>query len=61
MSASQQETAAEDGGALELVRTPVWEVRYKRGGDPRELAHIVCCRDLDWRQAFCGYEEVGAS
>lgn len=56
MTETSQDTM-EDGGALELVRVPAWEVKYKLGQDPDELAHLVCCRDLDWRTALCGYEE----
>jgi hypothetical protein len=46
----------EDGGSMELVRLPAWEVKFRRGDNPDELAHFVCCRDLDWRKALCGYE-----
>lgn len=46
----------EDGGSMEL-RVPAWEVKYRMGEDPDELAHFVCCRDLDWRKAACGHEE----
>ena len=48
----------EDGGALELVRVPAWEMKFKRGENPDELAHLVCCRDLEWRKALCGFEET---
>ncbi|MGY3380225.1 hypothetical protein ACVWYS_002182 [Arthrobacter sp. TE12231] len=48
----------EDGGALELVHIPAWEARYTLGQDPDELAHMVCCRDLDWRKTFCGHQEA---
>jgi hypothetical protein len=40
---------------MELVRIPVWEAKYTVGHDPDELAHMVCCRDLDWQMAMCGY------
>ncbi|WP_120520354.1 hypothetical protein [Arthrobacter celericrescens] len=49
--------AVDDGGTPELTRVPAWEVKYRRGQNPDELAHLVCCRDLDWRRAFCGYED----
>jgi hypothetical protein len=47
----------EDAGSLEQVRVPAWEAKYKLGENPDELAHVVCCRDLDWRRAICGYVE----
>jgi hypothetical protein len=46
-----------DGGAMELVRVPAWEAKFKLNENPDELAHLICCRDLDWRKAACGYEE----
>jgi hypothetical protein len=48
---------AEDTGLLEQVRVPAWEAKYKLSDNPEELAQMVCCRDLDWRQAICGYVE----
>jgi hypothetical protein len=59
MTETGLETTVEDGGTLEIVRVPAWEVKFKHGQDPDELAHAVCCRDLDWRKALCGYEETG--
>lgn len=47
----------EGTGSLEQVRVPAWEAKYKLSETPEELAHMVCCRDLEWRQAFCGYIE----
>lgn len=49
--------ALEDGGSLEVVRAQAWEVKHKLEQDPDEMAHFVCCRDLEWRKALCGYEE----
>lgn len=49
--------AVEDSSVLKLVRVPAWEAKYKLSKNPEELAHLVCCRDLDWRQALCGYVE----
>lgn len=46
-----------DGGSLELLRVPAWQAKYKLSSNPEELAHMVCCRDLDWRRAICGYYE----
>lgn len=42
---------------LEQVRVPAWEVKYNLSDNPEELTHVVCCRDLDWRKALCGYVE----
>jgi hypothetical protein len=61
MGASTENPAEiRDGGAMERVRVPAWEVKYKLDRNPDELAHFVCCRDLDWRKAICGYEEPEA-
>ena len=49
--------ALEEGGTAELVRVPAWDVEYKLGQDDGEIAHMFCCRDLDWRKAVCGYED----
>lgn len=49
--------AIEDAGSLELVRSPAWEVKHRLEQNPDEMAHFVCCRDVDWRKALCGYEE----
>lgn len=46
-----------EGGAMDLVRVPAWQVKYDWSEDPDEVVHFVCCRDLDWRRAMCGYEE----
>lgn len=56
-TSSEDQQTLEDGGSLEQVRVPAWEAKYKLGENPEELAHIVCCRDLDWRRAICGYVE----
>jgi hypothetical protein len=55
--ATTEASTLEDGGALELVRTPAWEAQYRLGQDPKELAHMFCCRDMDWGKAMCGYED----
>jgi hypothetical protein len=55
--ATTETSTLEDGGALELVRTPAWEAQYRLGQDPKELAHMFCCRDMDWSKAMCGYED----
>lgn len=34
--------ALDEGGSLELVRTPAWEAQYRLGQDPREFAHMFC-------------------
>ncbi|TSE15008.1 hypothetical protein B1A87_002830 [Arthrobacter sp. KBS0703] len=47
----------EHAGSLEQVRVPAWEAKYKLSENPEEFAHMVCCRDLDWRRAICGYVE----
>lgn len=57
MKETRTDTAVDDAGTLELVRTPAWEVKFKRGDDPGLFAHIVCCRDLDWRRSFCGFQD----
>lgn len=49
--------AVEDAGKLEQVRVPAWEVKHNLSDNPEELTHLVCCRDLDWRKALCGYSE----
>lgn len=36
---------------------PAWEAKYKPSENPEDFTHMVCCRDLDWRQAICGYVE----
>ncbi|KQQ81458.1 hypothetical protein [Arthrobacter sp. Leaf137] len=47
----------EEAGGLEQVRAPAWETKYELGENPEDFAHMVCCRDLDWRKAICGYVE----
>jgi hypothetical protein len=54
---SDDQQTIQTAGAMELVRVPAWEAKYKIGEDPEEMAHFVCCRDLEWRRAFCGYVE----
>jgi hypothetical protein len=33
------------------------QAQYEIGQDPKEFAHMFCCRDLDWGKAMCGYED----
>jgi hypothetical protein len=47
----------EDVGSLEQVHVPAWEAKYKMSENPEEMAHLVCCRDIEWRRALCGYVE----
>lgn len=47
----------EDARSREQVSVPAWEAKFKLSENPEEFAHLVCCRDLDWRQALCGYVE----
>ncbi|MGK3957514.1 hypothetical protein ACLKOZ_15145 [Arthrobacter sp. R4] len=51
----------EDGGSMELVQIPAWQAKYKLNENPEDFAHMVCCRDLDWRRAICGYVEEDPS
>ena len=44
-----------DAGSLEQVQVPAWEAKYKLSENPEDFAHMVCCRDADWRRAICGY------
>lgn len=32
---------------MELVRVPAWEAKFRLNDDPDELAHVICCRDLE--------------
>lgn len=50
----------EDGGSLELVHVPAWEAKHRIVENPDEVAHLVCCRDMDWRKAVCGHEDTEA-
>lgn len=47
----------ENGGAMELVRVPAWAAPYKLGQDEGEVAHMFCCRDLDWSKTVFGHED----
>jgi hypothetical protein len=31
---------------------------YRLSANPEEIAHLVCCRDVSWRVAFCGFENT---
>jgi hypothetical protein len=46
-----------EAGEMEIIRVPAWQVKYDWSEDPDEVVHLVCCRDLEWRTAMCGYEE----
>lgn len=56
-TATEGAPALEDGGALELVRVPALDTKYKAGQDDGKVAHMFCCRDMDWSKAACGYED----
>lgn len=47
----------EDGGAMEVVRAPAWDAKYQFGRDQGDVAHVFCCRDLNWSKTLCGYED----
>lgn len=36
------------------VRPPLLDPLFELVHDSDEIAHLVCCRDVSWRQAFCG-------
>ena len=40
---------------MELGSGPGWKAQQKLSENPGELDHLVCCRDLEWRRALCGY------
>lgn len=52
-----EQQTVEDAGSRELPRVPAWEAKYRLSDNPEELAHLICCRDLEWRRALCGYVE----
>jgi hypothetical protein len=54
---TEAQQAVEQAGSLELIRVPAWEAKYSLSDNPEELAHLICCRDLEWRRALCGYVE----
>lgn len=35
---------------------PVTNARATLRSDPNEITHIVCCRDPDWKNTWCGAE-----
>lgn len=54
---TQDPRVIEDVGSLEQFRVPALEAKYKMSENPEEMAHLVCCRDIEWRRGFCGYIE----
>ncbi len=46
---------------MELDSGPAAEAQRKPSESPGELDHLVCCRDLEWRRALCGYINDGPS
>lgn len=46
-------------GTLEVLPGPgaTEEGRNELIANPDEITHFVCCRDPEWRVAFCGAEE----
>ena len=40
---------------MELCSGPAREAKHKLSENQGELDHLVCCRDLKWRRALCGY------
>ncbi|WP_156465320.1 hypothetical protein [Knoellia sp. Soil729] len=33
---------------------PVTDTRLELRSDPSEITHIVCCRDPEWKNTWCG-------
>ena len=54
-TATNNPKATDDAAVAEKTRVPAWEAKYKWSDNPEEVTHLVCCRDLDWRKALCGY------
>lgn len=38
-----------------MGRGPGREATYGLIENPGKLDHLVCCRDVEWRRALCGY------
>lgn len=36
------------------------ETTYRLAPDEDEITHLVCCRDVSWRTAFCGVQNTDA-
>jgi hypothetical protein len=47
--------AIEEAGSMDVGRGPAWDAKDKLSENPGELDHLVCCRDVEWRRALCGY------
>ncbi|MGF9648678.1 hypothetical protein AAIH32_11920 [Pseudarthrobacter oxydans] len=40
---------------MELGLSPARAATYSLIENPGKLDHLVCCRDVEWRHALCGY------
>jgi hypothetical protein len=49
-------SAGEARGSAPEARTRTG-ARLRLGTDSDDIVHLVCCRDVSWRTAFCGAEE----
>ena len=51
VDARKRRSSSGDAGAA-----PVVAPRRSLGCDPRQVTHVVCCRDEPWVDAFCGFD-----
>lgn len=42
----------------DATTAPGTRTRLELISDPDDIVHLVCCRDVVWRVAFCGAEET---
>ena len=54
-SSSAAASTATSSGARQDRQT---EPAFRLVANADEIAHLVCCRDVSWKRAFCGAEEV---
>ena len=40
---------------------PLTEATFHLVSDPDAITHLVCCRDISWRVAFCGAQETNVN